>query len=134
MPSRPSSVACVAVVLVLLAVVCAAVGVMLMGVSACCGSPKPPDSTYALVGLAVAGGLLVAAWGLWTGSPAWWVLLAGTSALPIVCLIAGSRSADLIALLPFALAGWGGFWVFLRRPAAAAWVQHRHTAGRPTVD
>jgi hypothetical protein len=120
---RPRSVQVVVAVLGTLAVICVLGGFAATAASSCCGSPDPPDSTYALVGLVLGGALVVAAIGLWSRRLPVWTLLACAATVPVTFLIAASSSVYLAALLPFAVAGWFAFWWFLRRPRVAAWLR-----------
>ena len=120
---RPGMVSVVAAFLCVLAVICVIGGLAASEVSACCGSPDPPDRTYALVGVLAGGALVLAALCLWAGSMPWWGLLLCAAVLPIICAAAAPSSLDLAGLLPFALAGWAAFWWFLRRPRVAAWLR-----------
>jgi lysylphosphatidylglycerol synthetase-like protein (DUF2156 family) len=121
--TRPRSVHLVAGVLATLAVLCALVGVAATQVSNCCGSPDPPDQTYALVGLLAGCALVLAAGGLWTRLlPAWAILICAATP-PVVCALAASSSSDLAGVVPFAIVGWVALGWFLRRPPVAAWLR-----------
>ncbi len=113
----------VAGVLGTVAVLCALVGVAASQFSNCCGSPDPPDQTYALVGLLVGGALVLAAGGLWARFLPPWALLICVACVPVVCAVSASSSSDLAGALPFAVVGWAVFWWFLRRPRVAAWLR-----------
>ncbi len=119
---RPRSVSFVVVALALLAVVCVLLGLVAKQVSACCGSPDPPDGTPALVGLLVGGAVALAAAGLCAAFLPVWALVLCTAAVPITCAVAASSSSDLAALLPFAAVGWIAFWLFVRQPFVRAWL------------
>ena len=120
---RPGSVHLVAGVLGALAVLCALVGVAATQFSNCCGSPDPPDQTYALVGLLVGGALVLAAGGLWARFLPSWALLICAASVPVICAVAATSSSDLAGVLPFAVVGWVAFWWFLRRPRVATWLR-----------
>jgi hypothetical protein len=120
---RPRSVHLVAGVLGALAVLSALVGVAASQVSSCCGSPDPPDTTYAVVGLLVGGALVAAAGGLWARFLPSWALLACAASVPVTCAIAARSSSDLAGVLPFAVVGWVSFAWFLRRPRVARWLR-----------
>ena len=120
---RPRSVHLVAGVLGTLAVLCVLAGVAATQFSNCCGSPDPPDQTYALVGLLVGGALALAAAGLWARFLPSWALLSCAAGVPIICAVAAPSSIDLAGVLPFAVIGWAAFWWFLRRPRVATWLR-----------
>ena len=119
---RPRSVHLVAGVLGTLAVVCVLAGVAATQVSSCCGSPDPPDQTYAMVGLLVGGALVVAAAGLWTRFLPRALLICAAS-VPVICAVATPSSSDIGGMLPFAVIGWAAFWWFHRRPRVATWLR-----------
>lgn len=123
MEARPRSVHLVAGLLGTLAVSCALVGVAATQFSNCCGSPDPPDQTYALVGLLVGGALVLAAAGLWARFLPSWALLACAASVPVICAVATPSSSDLGGVLPFAVVGWVALWWFLRRPRIAEWLR-----------
>ena len=120
---RPRSVHVVAGVLGTLAVLCALVGIAATQFSNCCGSPDPPDQTYALVGLLGGGALVLAAAGLWARFLPYWAVLICVAGVPVICAIAAPSSSDLAGVLPFAVVGWVAFWWFLRRPRVATWLR-----------
>ncbi len=120
---RPRSVALVTGVLAALALVCVLAGFVATDLSACCGSSGQSDGTYAVVGLLVGGLLALAAAGMGVPFLPWWAILACAAAFPITCAVAAPGSADLAGLLPFAIAGWGAFWWFLRRPDVETWLR-----------
>ena len=124
--ARPRSCTVVAVVLCALAIVVCLAGLVLTSVSACCGSPDPPDGTYAFVGSVVAAGLALAGVALWTGWLRRWVLLVLTAGLPVASVVSGS--ADGAGIFVVTTLAWLAFAVFLRRPAPAAWFAARRQA------
>ena len=121
--ARPRSCTVVAVVLCALAVVVCLAGLVLTSVSACCGSPDPPDGTYAFVGSIVGAGLALAGVALWAGWLPRWVLLVLTAGLPVASVVSGS--ADGVALFTGTTLAWLGLGWFLWRPATAAWLAPR---------
>ena len=124
--TRPRSCTVVAVVLCALAIVVCLTGLVLTSVSACCGSPDPPDGTYAFVGSILAAGLALAGFALWTGWLRRWVLLVLTAGVPVATVVSGS--ADAVVMFPVSALAWLGFAWFLWRPATAAWLATRQRA------
>src|SRR5262245_7262870 len=122
---RPRSVSVVAGTLVVLAVVCALLGLAATEISACCGTSEPPEGRHAVIGLLIGGAVAVAAAGLWAALLPGWALVLATSPVPIMCAVAAWSSSDLAGLLPFALVGWLAFWWFVRWSSVTMWLARR---------
>jgi hypothetical protein len=127
---RPSSVAAVALVLILVGVLAALTGVGLSAASSCCGSSDPADPTPTLVGIVVAVALCAAGYGIWTGRASRRTVLLCAAVVPVVVLAVSPSSSDFAGLVPFVVVGWLWLWWYLRRPAASAWVGQAGTERR----
>jgi hypothetical protein len=123
MNTRPLLVTVTALVTAVAAVPVLAVGWFLSAASACCGSSEEQNGTPLLVGMLVAGCLVVAGCRLFVGRTRPGLLVVLTGLPTLVCVAAMPWSYDAASGAVLTGLGWLAFCLVLSRRRVRGWLR-----------